>query len=722
MTEFYLPSGVRNLIGAFSPQSQSERHPGLQLDKLSLPGDMQAQKSNLDAVTACTGGEDACAMLKNTVARHGQALEKLRATSFTATTAAPLTLHLSRANAMENAGLCLHPVHGFAYLPGSGIKGMTRAWAETVWLPAQSDRQSAEQDIREAFGRAPTKSGEDSAAGAVIFHDALPDAWPKLQVEITNNHHPQYYGGQGEPGDWENPIPVYFLAIKPNTRFTFAVSLRRGADKRLRDRALEWLKGALRHAGAGAKTAAGYGWFTLDSGEAPPVPHSDALETFETTLELVTPAFLAGAHQRAEDCDLHPATLRGLLRWWWRTLHAGHVPLDELRRLEMLIWGGTGQGDTDEAGRGSAVAISIERSGDVASKVYDKVEIAKEFVNQNPKDNLGLFYTSYGMDEDMEDKITGTKERRRRAFISDGVFWRVTLNVRPALLRNDRVIPATAILKQAQIALWLLTRYGGIGSKVRKGFGSLRDVVIDGIRDRDACLTAAKNFRDLCQLPSGRVPGAMIIEDAKFLEKSVMAENIWKALDHIGSELRGFACSLDKIEKGNGRQSRDKQGRIALGLPRSNRCAKKGNRHASPVLWHVVRDGPEKFRIRITGFPAIYLPDVAISREMLNKLADKFPSRVAATLHLPAGGSSVRATLLEEKTKKGGWKAREMETGIPGEIQNSADVPPNLKPGDDVTLIVANRSAFKWPIESRNDKPPQPKSGAKPHSKGKGRR
>lgn len=721
MTELRLPSGVRNLVGAFGPSS--ERHPGLLLDKLSPPGDMQVQKSSLDAVTSCTGGGEVLAILKTAVARHRQALEDLQATSFTATTAAPLTLHLSRANTLENAGLCLHPVHGFAYLPGSGIKGMTRAWAETVWLPAQSDRESAGRDIGEVFGRAATKSGEDSAAGAVTFHDALPDAWPKLQVEITNNHHPQYYGGQGEPGDWENPIPVYFLAIKPNTRFAFAVSLRRGVDERLRDRALEWLKGALRHAGAGAKTAAGYGWFTLDSGEAPPVPHSDALETFETTLELVTPAFLAGAHQRAEDCDLHPATLRGLLRWWWRTLHAGHIPLSELQRLEMLVWGGTGQGDADEAGRGSAVAIRIERLGEIASKGYDKIKIAKEFVTPNPRESLGLFYASYGMDDD--------SEARRRCFVSEGARWNVTLSVRPALLGNDRTIPAAAILKQAQIALWLLTRYGGVGSKARKGFGSLQDVIIDGIQERGACLTAARNFRDLCQIPSGRTSGAMIIEDAKFLEKSVTAENIWKALDHIGSELRDFASSLDKDTTGSGRQKRDKRDRIALGLPRSGQSAEKGNRHASPVWWRVVKDGFGKFRIRITGFPAVYLPDVRVSREMLNKLTLKYPQKIEQNNDLKKG-NLVEVVLIQPEKLGKTWKARHEASGKTGAVYRWQSIPTELlNHGTKICLRVRfcnetsipseTSTEFEWPKPQHKDEPPQPKSGAKPHPKGKGR-
>jgi CRISPR-associated protein Cmr6 len=51
-----------------------------------------------------------------------------------ATQKLPLTLrwrmaiHLSRASALENAATCLHPIYGFAYLPGSGLKGLARTY------------------------------------------------------------------------------------------------------------------------------------------------------------------------------------------------------------------------------------------------------------------------------------------------------------------------------------------------------------------------------------------------------------------------------------------------------------------------------------------------------------------------------------------------------------------------------------------------------------------
>ncbi|HVS38761.1 MAG TPA: type III-B CRISPR module RAMP protein Cmr6 [Gemmataceae bacterium] len=97
----------------------------------------------------------------------------------------------------------------------------------------------------------------------------------------------------------------------------------------------------------------------------------------------------------------------------------------------------------------------------------------------------------------------------------------------------------------------------------------------------------------------------------------------------------------------------------------------------------------------------------------------------------PQPGNRVEAVLLEERTKKGGWKAKHESSGLDGPIQNTGDVPGDKKPGDKVTLIVASATqreiAFRYPTaadEQRAQKP-QGKSkggpGGKPPPRG-GRR
>lgn len=67
-------------------------------------------------------------------------------------------------------------------------------------------------------------------------------------------------------------------------------------------------------------------------------------------------------------------------------------------------------------------------------------------------------------------------------------------------------------------------------------------------------------------------------------------------------------------------------------------------------------------------------------------------------------GDTVEVVLLEEKTKKGGWKARHEPSGLAGPVHNSGDVPATLKAGDRVRLVVASVStremAFRFPTRS----------------------
>jgi CRISPR-associated protein Cmr6 len=78
-----------------------------------------------------------------------------------------------------------------------------------------------------------------------------------------NPHYGPYYQGKEAPADWHNPVPVGFLAVPAGKEFHFAVGWRAAAPRaeQLRPKAEEWLKKGLQELGAGAKTAAGYGYF-----------------------------------------------------------------------------------------------------------------------------------------------------------------------------------------------------------------------------------------------------------------------------------------------------------------------------------------------------------------------------------------------------------------------------------------------------------------------------
>ena len=169
-----------------------------------------------------------------------------------------MALHLARATTVENGAICLHPVYGFAYLPGSGLKGLAHAYAEL-----ESDEPEKQVAIERIFG--PPAEAKTKTSGSVVFLDAWPVSWPALDLDIVNVHHQEYYGSEGgaAPGDWESPVPSYFLAVAPGEKFRFAIIARGGYEDSKDDveLAAKWLQAALQEFGAGAKTAAGYGYF-----------------------------------------------------------------------------------------------------------------------------------------------------------------------------------------------------------------------------------------------------------------------------------------------------------------------------------------------------------------------------------------------------------------------------------------------------------------------------
>ena len=577
------------------------------------------------------------------------------------TTRSSLTLHLSRSGALENAGIALHPVYGFVYLPGSGIKGLARAWAEPVWAPAQPDKERAWRRIEEAFGWSPRsekhkflhpksgspgwrpseiKSQAGASVGRLVFHDAWPLRWPRLILDVINNHHGEYYTGEDDPGDQEEPNLVYFLAVDGDEQFEFAISDRKPGSDDFLETAYGWLRTALTSEGAGAKTAAGYGRFKPTEGETSTTLSPDftdvGVASANFDLKLVTPAFLAGAEQQEGDCDLRPATLRGLLRWWWRTMHAAHLDRATLKRLETAVWG--------DVQSGSPVRIAVDFKEGERPKKYDYKDRQKTFQPDptfkcqhdlenppNKKTTQGLFYASYGMDD-------GPK-REKRWFRPAGTQWSIRIDARrgrffPENSDKPMLPKAEDILNQAVAALWLLCHFGGVGSKGRKGFGSFEGIEAKDITSIEDCQNLAQDFRKTCQLrdladerQSARSPA---LGKIKPLEIQTPWRDFWTALDQLGYATQAFAQKYAHREE-----------KLALGLPREihgprNRpighqqpathqppqklSAKKVKRHAAPILYHLARSDAGPLLIRVTAFPSHYLPSLSESQRMLNEL------------------------------------------------------------------------------------------------------
>jgi CRISPR-associated protein Cmr6 len=156
----------------------------------------------------------------------------------------------SRLNAYE-IGISLHGTYGVPVIPGSTLKGLTRSWAEHSGAAADRPDQFAA-----TFGLDRAKAGRDE----VTFLDALPAGAPVgVACDVVTVHQQPYYGSHAAPGEHHQPVPSTFLVIDSGR---FAVDLLGGRDTV--DAAAEWCATAVDELGIGAKTAAGYGYGTIE--------------------------------------------------------------------------------------------------------------------------------------------------------------------------------------------------------------------------------------------------------------------------------------------------------------------------------------------------------------------------------------------------------------------------------------------------------------------------
>lgn len=195
-----------------------------------------------------------------------------------------LILGLGGKGALE-FGITLHHTTGLPIIPGSALKGAARNYA--LWsiaaevFASQKPEDWQTKETLEAFDAQLLMTGtvnhpdadyyrrtfgSQEAGGECVFHEALVSQFrpgPIFVVDVMTPHFKDYYtsSGASAPHDGGDPNPVSFLTVREGTRFGFAVSLRRGKDTALQDRAAQWLELALDELGIGAKTAAGYGAF-----------------------------------------------------------------------------------------------------------------------------------------------------------------------------------------------------------------------------------------------------------------------------------------------------------------------------------------------------------------------------------------------------------------------------------------------------------------------------
>jgi CRISPR-associated protein Cmr6 len=207
------------------------------------------------------------------VKRQREMAEATGAEIIEATSTSPFATGLGWEHPNENGFAFLNP-YGLPYLAASGVKGVLRdAACELARSPAGDAHGWTEDAVTALFGPMPEeiKKPEDATGGALRFFDVIPEIAGKgLDVDIMNPHYGEYYQGNSTPHDAGTPVPIFFLVVPADSKFTFVVDCprERYLPEDLRKNWRVLTKAAFGHAfewlGFGAKTAVGYGAMTIE--------------------------------------------------------------------------------------------------------------------------------------------------------------------------------------------------------------------------------------------------------------------------------------------------------------------------------------------------------------------------------------------------------------------------------------------------------------------------
>ncbi len=167
-----------------------------------------------------------------------------------------------RANAHE-IGLLLHGTYGWPLIPGSTIKGVTRAYAVEVGVDAEL--------VNLLLG--PEPGAPKARRGRVAFLDALPAGGPlDVARDVLTPHVQPYYADTmtdsgparpRPPAEYHNPVPFEYLVVSGGA---FAIDILAGRSGDARTVA-DWCAAAIDELGVGGKTHGGYGYgyLTVDT-------------------------------------------------------------------------------------------------------------------------------------------------------------------------------------------------------------------------------------------------------------------------------------------------------------------------------------------------------------------------------------------------------------------------------------------------------------------------
>lgn len=218
------------------------------------------------------------------------------------------------------------------------------------------------------------------------------------------------------------------------------------------------------------------------------------MKYLDLTFEILTPAFLSGADQKG--CEFRSATMKGLVRWWWRANQAPTTSLEALAQAEGALFGSA------ELKLKSPLSVSVRQvagmqpmvtrgaSGPRSSARYSYQRKSRERGVESGQAEI-LHYLGYGPMRLLSRQEREAAERDRDPVLLDpsGRVKRDVVYIRPAFAAGAKFVltlawragnlsPAQEDELSKACAAW--AALGGIGCRSRKGYGALGLVEVAG--------------------------------------------------------------------------------------------------------------------------------------------------------------------------------------------------------------------------------------------------
>jgi len=284
------------------------------------------------------------------------------------------------------------------------------------------------------------------------------------------------------------------------------------------------------------------------------------MQKIEADYEIVTPMFIGGGDKH-EEPEIRPPSIKGALRFWWRALQWGSClkqaegnadkALQALHEQEAELFGAAFK--DNQYGQG---LCTLKLKNVIPKGVEENWPISNN--------NSGSGYLGYGLDK--------TTDEAHRKAISQGKFA-VCLMLKKGV--------STEQIQQLKNTLIIWGLLGGIGSRARRGFGSVaikklddKSYKFDNLGQYEAAINLLLNTIILAP----EMPVFTALNEEMHIAHAGQSNDVRRLMDRVGIQYK-----TARKEAGPG------LAKLPFGLPLAgNRGASdEENRRSSPLLMHI---------------------------------------------------------------------------------------------------------------------------------------